>query len=183
MKIPNKFQFHNPRKSLLIVTGKQTARFYMADEQSINEIGSFSVEKPKYTDREGRFEGRTKNGMYGSGSVYENKKKRILDEFFNKMHDQLDVLKSSDFENIYMFVPDYLKRQIKDHLPKSLQQKLKYAFVGNYTQEHPVRLVKMISDEEEETRTEKKVEPIKPEAQKIYKRAGKTKGVLRKRIY
>lgn len=73
--------------------------------------------------------------------------------------------------SIYLFCPDYMKKQIFKKTPKSFQKMLHITKLGNYIHSHPFELLENIREEEEEKK-EKTVKPIKEKALKILKKTG-----------
>lgn len=141
MKIPNTLeQFTRP--SLLIVTGSQTAKIYLAHDGEITELDAVSVPTPEYSDREGHFMKTGHGEVQGSGSVYEAKEKPIRDEFLGKLSGTLNSLQHNvDIESIYLFAPEHHLNETKEKLPYQLLEKGVVTIPGNYVKDHPTELV------------------------------------------
>ncbi len=138
----------NIRQGLLIAASRQQAVFYEAFQGEMNEIGGFKIEKPRYSDDEGRFATRTKTpGNLGAGSVKEMDDKEIKRNFFNQFEEKLADIKEEKKEGIddvYVFCPDYSITELISKLPEEFRKKLALEIEGNFANEHPVKLLEEI---------------------------------------
>ncbi len=133
-------QFKN-HPTLIITTGKQHAILYLALNGKIKKIKEIMIETPQYSDREGRFERRSKNINLGSGSVYEDDSRdKIINEFLKKIEEKIKNIK--DIKDLYCFCPDYMKNYLKNIIEK--HYKNPKIFSGNYTEKHPFELLEKI---------------------------------------
>jgi hypothetical protein len=164
-------QFKSPH--LLISAGKQEGAFYLADENEITLIDNIKLEKPQYTDREGRFLKSGLGRVFGSGSVYESKDDETTRAFVKKLTERTTHLVfENHIKHIYLFCPTYLANQMEAGLTRDLQDMITYIFFGNYHNQHPfVLLAKIQEYQKVEDRT---VTPIKNEAMNILKKTGAT---------
>lgn len=141
MKIKQELNQFTKSPSLFITTGKQHGIIYLALNGKINKESEVLIEQEKYSDREGRFERRSKSLNISSGSVYEDdsKEKRIKD-FVKNIE---EVLKNyENISNIYCFCPSYIKNYLLGMIKK--YHKKPQVFLGNYTDKHPFKLIEMI---------------------------------------
>ncbi len=148
MKIPRQLPQFNIRRGLLIAASRQQAVFYEAFRGEMNEIGGFEIEKPRYSDDEGRFATRTETpGNLGAGSVKEMDDKEIKRIFFNQFEEKLADIKEEVKEradDVYVFCPDYSITELINELPEELKKKLTLEIEGNFVKDHPVRLLEEI---------------------------------------
>jgi hypothetical protein len=172
MQIEKKLPQFTDQKSLIVVTGRQEAIMYIALNGEIEEKEKLEVKNPGYSDREGFFmsSGGTV-GTYKAGSVYkENITQNLTQQFLAQLQEKLKILaKKEKTKKIYLFCPDYMRKEIINKLPKSLKRDLYTVRSGNYINAHPFALLEAIKEEKEE---EKKnaVAPIKEKAMKILKK-------------
>ncbi len=143
MKIKQELPQFTNSPSLIITTGKQHGLIYLAKNGKITKESEILIETERYSDREGRFERRSKNLNISSGSVYEddNKEKRIKD-FVKNIEEVIKEYKN--IKNIYCFCPDYMKNYLLEMISKySKNPKL---FLGNHTDNHPFELLKKLQN-------------------------------------
>ncbi len=147
MKIEKKLpQFEN-EIALIVATGEQTAKFYLAGRGAINELEVFFEPNPEYTDREGFFEKRMRKD-YGSGSVYEPKKEYVQNKFLRGLLTELKNAREKwKFEAIYFFFPDFVSKEILSALPDEFLKMVRLKITGNFFREHPFKLLRMIQRE------------------------------------
>lgn len=168
MHIKQELPLFENKKSLLIVTGKSVAKFYLALDKEIELIEEFEMPKPstQYTDREGHFKrsGATE-GYIGSGSVHEADKEHFANKFSSELAEKAGLLdKEKEPKEIYLFTPDYMKNKIKEDLGASLKKKIVMEITGNYSENHIFDLLKKIKEENESKNPEK---PISKEARDL----------------
>ncbi len=173
MKISNKLPQFNEEKALFIVTGKQEAKFYIVHKGEINEIDSFEIEKPKYSDKEGWFKRRVRSFVMGSGAPLEPPKQKIIKDFLKKLKEKYKETSShNNFEALYLFTPHYLLPSVKESLPGGT--KIKLTIDGEYYFQHPFKLLEKIK-----RKTEKKKVPEKEEAKKLLEKFKQAAKVIR----
>ncbi len=135
-------QFKN-HPTLIITAGKQHAIFYIALNGNIEKYKEIKIETPQYSDREGRFESRSKNVNLGSGSVYEDDAEaKVITDFINEIEEELKNIK--DIKDLYYFCPDYMKNYLKKAIEKHHHDPR--FFSGNYTDKHPFELIEKIQN-------------------------------------
>ncbi|MFW5888132.1 MAG: hypothetical protein ACOCVY_00245 [Patescibacteria group bacterium] len=172
MRIEQKLPQFSDQKTLIIVTGRQEAVAYIALNGEIKEKERLEVEDPGYSDREGFFmsSGGTA-GTYKAGSVYkENITQNLTKQFLNQLQEKVkNLVKKEKAETIYLFCPDYMKKEIMSKFPKALKKDIQTIRSGNYIGSHPFVLLEYIKKEGEKKK-EKTVTPIKEKAMKILKK-------------
>lgn len=164
------------KKTLIIVASKQTAQFYLAYKDKINEIDYLKIETPVYSDREGFFERSGKGMLYGSGSVYESKDIETRNKFARALANSIkEKIEKQEIASIYLFSPEYMKNEINSHISPEIKKKLICELYGNYSKISPFKLLKMIKGKQNKLKEFKMIRPIKEEAKKILNKTGKIK--------
>lgn len=168
MKIKNELQNIEYKNSLIVVTSNQESKMYLVKNDNIDLVDSFFVETPEYSDREGFFTSSGKRGVYGSGSVYEDKNEYIKDKFNHSLLENLlKEIEINKAEALYMFMPENNKNDVINILPDKIKEIIKMEIYGNYVGEHPFVFLTMIKERLEKEGKNKIVELIKKEAKKI----------------
>ncbi len=131
--------------SLIIAAGSHSAEIYRAYEGEIEKIDSFRMENPTYSDKEGFFSRSGKGMNYGSGSVIETNKEEILGKFTKELASRIEKLfKENNAGSTYIFSPNYIKKSIRDSLSQKIKDCMVYTMEGNFVENHPFDLIKMI---------------------------------------
>jgi len=159
-------EFFNERV-LLVATGNQDAKFYLAHDGQLKAVDSFLIAKPRYSDREGHFKTRGAGKTIRSGAVYENRKQEVRSAFtheFAKRYKQIE--KKHALDKVYLFTPAHIRTHIRTSLPKAQRTKITMVIAGNHYKTHPLRLLKLIKAKSES----KRVKLVSPEERKILKR-------------
>ena len=143
MKISNHLpQFEN-NLTLFIVAGKQEAAFYLAENGEINKTASFKVAKPIYTDSKAI--GGRGNAAYRAVAKAEKEKKSISADFMKEFKSALKILSAENsLSAVYIFCPPTEKASAQAALPAKLKTKLKMLKTGNFTKEHPFKLLEKL---------------------------------------
>lgn len=132
-------QFNN-EKALLVVASEHIVKFYLAANGKIEDIDSFELSNPQYTDREGFFE----SSLF-SGSAYEAKKDYTKKKLYHQLIEKMKEAQNKFFfQSFFLFSPDSSVRGICEELPNEFSKILKFILVGNYVSEHPFKLLKRI---------------------------------------
>ncbi len=169
MKISNHLP-HFKSPTLLVVAGKQEGCFYMAENDGIEQIHSIKLKKPQYTDREGHFESRGGNKVFGSGSVYESQDDETVRSFIKQLTTAIDnLIATHKAENIYLFCPPYLANQIEAEMTRENQKLIGFIFFGNYLNQHAFVLLSKIQEQLRTDNLSNKVEPMTKDAFNILK--------------
>ncbi|MBZ1356328.1 MAG: host attachment protein [Candidatus Nealsonbacteria bacterium] len=136
------------KKSLIIVTGGQSAEIYFVHKGMIDKLDSFKFENLKYSDNEGFFARGGKGMNFGYGGTLEENKQEFIHKFLKELRVLIDKnFKEKEPENIYVFSPDYMKNDLRDSLSKEMQSKIVLSLNGNFTEVHPFDLLKKIKRE------------------------------------
>ncbi|MEX0930334.1 MAG: host attachment protein [Candidatus Paceibacterota bacterium] len=166
MKISEKLpQFEN-ETALLVVTGKQTAVFYIAKDGEIHQVNSFKVNKPKYTDLQGHFETRSHGKTTRAGSAFEPTElsEDAVRNFLKELEEELkNVSRHHTLDSLYVFCPAHVKNRIEKAIPSKLARKEQMVVEGNFFESHPFDLLTKIRK-----RTSRNpIRPLTEAAQKI----------------
>jgi hypothetical protein len=132
------------------VFSKQGAVFYKAHQGEIEKITEFEVENPRYSDREGFFMSRSKDvGTIRAGSVGEVDDDQIKRDFFEKFREALKSYKDNldEADDVYLFAPAKIISDLKEELPKNIQDKIFMEFQKNYRKLHPFKILTKIDEE------------------------------------
>ncbi len=181
MKIASQLEQFNHGVCLLIVTGSQDMRVYIAHDGQIERIHSFRIEKPAYSDREGFYGTRAKgvSSAARSGSVLRPVERSIRLEFKREIKTHLkDVGKNYHIAHVVLFTPKRHQSETVELINKDLQQKITTIISGNYFDEKPFDLIKRYSGAIRKPR----ILPIKESARKILNSAREIMQNPKKRI-
>lgn len=145
MIISKDFPQFEGETALFIVTGRQEADFLKASSGAIEKVADFTIETPRYSDREGHFKMRGHGMTFASGAVYEAKKEKILQDFRREFKKTLKkVLADGSPDRIYLYTPDYMVHEAQKLIPRSLNSVPCKIIQGNFYGEHPFELLKKI---------------------------------------
>ncbi|MGM0629171.1 MAG: hypothetical protein ACQESA_01990 [Patescibacteria group bacterium] len=170
MKIPSKNHQFTGKPTLLLVTAAQDAVLYKAEDGEMYNIMEIIADKKEDSDKPGV--SRTKRpNVVEHGIALEEKQQKLrekaIKDFLGKLEDNLKKTEELErIKSIYLFTPDFMEEGIINALPKEVKNKVEKTFLGNYTKEHPLELVKKIDS----LLAEKRVIPTDEEAAKILKR-------------
>lgn len=131
------------RRALLVVTGKQTAKIFVAAQHEINELDEFKIPKPHYSDLEGfSTHGPRWDQASVSGSEHEIKRQEITNPFLRELRKHVkSALKKTKVTDIYLFVPQYLSRALPKKLTPEARKLLRLEILGNFTHMSPSQLL------------------------------------------
>lgn len=145
MQISEKLPQFEDTPTLLIVAGGQTARFFFAEDGMIDELDMFTIENPKYADREGHFQRSAHGEVYGSGSVYEKDDNAIKNEFYRALQNTLETMsKKHPFDEVILCAPPHSIKETEEHIQPQFRDRITQRITGNFTQEHPTELLKRL---------------------------------------
>jgi len=166
MKISEKLpQFS--KKSLIIVTGGQAGKIYLAYNGEIEKLNEFKIDNPKYSDREGFFVRSGQGKTFGSGAVREENKHKITGEFLKQLKLSIEeIVSKNKIEDFYLLSPDYIKNELYEILSSEIQSKIVLFTEGNFHDSHPFDFLEKIKKEIDE----KKTKIISEEVIKILKK-------------
>jgi len=169
-KVSNQINHINKRNSVLVVTGKQTAKIYELRRGRILQDPSITIANPKYSDREGFQMRRGRGSVWGTPSAYESKDNGAETDFLHSLEKQTTGLtRSKEFDAVYLFAPAECVRRIKKALPAGWLERLEFEYHGNFTKISPTGLLKKITDSMEQDKHNREVE-LKGDARKILRR-------------
>jgi len=171
MKISKDLMQFNGGASLLLVAGREDAKFYIAQNGNISRVDAFRVKKLEYSDREGYSEkrmsgeaGQRHHKISVAGSEYEMKNPMLIHDFLMLVLSEFNkVARRYEIERIYFFCAPYMKKRIKKVFPTVYQRKIIMTIDGDYHAIHPFKLIEIIQGSLES----KKIKIIKPEAKRI----------------
>lgn len=146
MKISRELPQFEGEKAMVLVTGLQDAKIYVAADGEIEEVESFKTEKIRYSDREGHFETRKGGKVLGSGSVYENKDEENVRNFTKELEAKLVRFRNESITKVFLFSPGYVISAIRRALPLSLIAKTEGVVKGNHLDAHPFDILRMINE-------------------------------------
>jgi hypothetical protein len=172
MRVPQNISQTIGAPAMLLVSSEQGAKFYFIENGKINELDSFVVEKPKYTDKEGSFQNKVPNakGAVRGGAAKENLNEKALQDFRKRLKKHIsDILKEHSIPKVYLFCPEHLKNYVTESLPKVIKNKIAITYTGNFYKTHPSLLLDRITKKIENQKKSKKVVATKEEAQKVLK--------------
>jgi len=178
MKIPQNLpQFEN-EKALFIVSGIKEALFLLVHKGEIISQDNFRIVKETVAEeKEGFFIRGGRGKIFEMGAVFEPKKKKIRKEFLEKLKKHFkEIFDKEKIDSVYIFAPGHVLKSIKAQIPTSVQNKIKMAKKGNYTEYHPLKLIEMIVKEKEQ----KRIIPISEEAKKLLDKFKEAKRLFRK---
>jgi len=172
MKIKKGLSRFDKGAALILVTGNLYGRMIYAHEGELEEVSDFNEPKPVYSDREGYFLKSGRGIRYGSGSVYENKKKESVKRFFKKMAGELkEFLKDhNEVGKLYLFNPRATLDEAKRALPASARRLLVCSFGMNFTKKHPFEIVAKITAGKDRIEPDAKIRKIMRSSKKNKRR-------------
>lgn len=170
MKISNDLPQFIGERTLLIVTSKESAEFYLARDGKIMLVDSFDLPTPRYSGREGFFARRGRRGGV-SGAVREEDKIGRMKDFLRQLEKRTKkFLAKQEVAATYLYAPSYLMKQTKLELSQVIRQTHVMSFQGNYHNSHPFRLLEMISSRKSRRAERRRIVPTKDEAAKILRK-------------
>jgi len=156
----------------LVVTGKQLAEVYWAENGKIEHLETIEEPKMQYTDnKEGAFRRMGAQGVSSVGAPYEEKDEVVVKRFMNKMRERLEALFGDrQIDELVLFTPEYIAKNLEEKLPDKAVKSLQYHLYGNYAHHHPFQLLEMIKEKEKEIYGQSI--PRKNEARKLMEKDG-----------
>lgn len=175
MRIEKKLPQFQDQKALLIVSGRQEAILYLAKNGKIRKKEKIEAEDPGYTDKEGFFKSSSRTtGTMKAGSVYKERiTYHVTREYLNQLEEKIkSIFYKEKVKSVYLFCPDYMKKEVLKKIPKKLRNLIHVTKIGNYINSHPFGLLESIKDDQQQEKN-KVVTPIKEKAQKILKKTAR----------
>lgn len=171
MKISEKLPSFQDGRALLIVLGRQVAKIYEGREREINQLEQITVETPTYSDNEGFFQRSGQGQTYGSGSVLEDLSDLVVQEFTRELANRLPDLLRPPVLSLYVFAPEHMKFIIAKVFPAAARPHIKEEFFGNYVEQHPFDLLRMIQEREEARQAGRRAVPTSASASELLGRS------------
>lgn len=135
------------KSTLLLVTSRQDAKAFHIKDREASQLFSFHYNTPEYTDKEGSFNRSGKDGRrQGGGETDINVDKIAYTEFLNELNQYLDKADLDDVEEVVLYASDHLYQQTREHLPKSIQDKITKVIKANVIHEDLNQLVTRINE-------------------------------------
>jgi len=182
MKIPNTVLIDKKEIILLIIASKQGASFYTTEQGKLELLFTCTVPKPHYSDNEGHFKVRSTGNVIRSGSPRELDDSIVMNDFYKVL--KQDIKKNiiiSDYDSVYVTMPEHLKNSFSKTLPANIRKKVKHEINGNYSNEEPLGVLKKFSQLRKELSLNT-TEEIKPEARAILKKSNQARKVIQGKI-
>jgi hypothetical protein len=139
-------QFVNEH-ALIVVAAKQSAELYAAHNGEIEQLDTFTIERPKPDDVEGHFEQSGHGKTIRAGSSYDPNKydEKAQSQFLHELGTHLDAVTHEHARDaVYLFVPEHLKNSVQEALPKDIASQIQHIYSGNLTKQHAFELLKRI---------------------------------------
>lgn len=147
MKISNRLpRFKVP--TLIVVCNPTGGAFYVAHDDEIKKVADFKIEKLQYSDREDF--GRLPNGgVYETGARFERERVIQSKDFKEKFLEAAEfVSRNFGIKKLYLFTAKNISSFLKRVMPKDWKNKIARHQNGDYTKEHPFKILKRIQDGE-----------------------------------
>lgn len=147
MHIPEHLPQFESHRALLVVASKQTAQLYRAHDREIAAAASCTVDTPHFSDNEGfsTYGGRKNKPGSMSGFVREIRDEQIIAPFIKQLCETLDrMISTARVDEIYLFVPQQMRRQIKHALTHPVSAKIKKIIAGNFVKFSPIELLEKL---------------------------------------
>lgn len=144
MKIPEPLHQFKDEDALIVVSGRQDAAFYEAQNGILTEIDSFKIPTPHYSDHEGEIRVSSRGAGIRSGGTRELRHQDIIRDFMHEFKRRIKKLPAT-FSKIYVFAPHQTKNKISDILFEWVQRKADTIIEGNFYYHHPLKVIGRIS--------------------------------------
>lgn len=149
MKISKQLPQFNNKRTLFIVSGKAMAHIYEAHNGIITLLKELEVRLSAYSDREGHFKSRSKDGqIIRSGAVYEEDDNIVKQKLQKSINREINMYsaKRQVYDGLYLYAPRHFMKALKEGLPPKSRDLFIDSFIGNYTQAHPFVLLEKIKN-------------------------------------
>ncbi len=131
---------------LLAVAGDRTAKFFIAGNGEIDEVGVVEELVPEYSDNEGFFGGK-KGGSKGrmGNPNHEVNKEYLFNKFAKKFEEKVAEAEAGKAGlPIYLFAPAFIHQMLIKSLPKAMAARIKLNIEGNFNHATPFELIELI---------------------------------------
>lgn len=144
MKIPKELSLAE-KNILLVVTGKQEAKFFSIKNNTIELIDIIKISNPKYSDDEGFFMKQSHGSIISATNFEKRDAKPVIREFLTVFRERIKKIQPSYLlEDIYLFTPANMKNIIINQFPTKTKHNIKHLIEGNFFYRHPLDLIKKI---------------------------------------
>lgn len=133
MNIPQKLQAHFPNPALIVVADHSHAQFWLAHNDTMEDMEVIEAPKDEYSDKEGRAIGQEISNDHNEHHYIHALVDRIED-FVNE-----DVA-----HHIHLAMPADIAHAIADHSSDDVQAKILMQAHGNFMKEDPLEVVKRL---------------------------------------
>jgi len=131
-----------------VVAGSRSAEIFRAHKGEIESIDLLKMELPIYSAREGFFTRASKGMTFGFGSVFNGKRQGFLSKFAKELGRRIKrIFRENSPENIYIFTPGHMKEIIANALSVEARRAVVLTIEGNFVENHPFDLLKIIKTE------------------------------------
>lgn len=166
--IPKNLPQFSDSPSLFISSGEYEAHFYLAHQGTLEEVESFKMPPREEARGKQAFIGASQTKALGAvthhGAYVEELKRKFQARVDYTIHNLLDEYQ---FQNIYLFSPEYVAKRIIKGLEPNEEEKIKMKFFGEFIKLHPLKLLKMFWKQIELLISVSIVPPITKEGAKI----------------
>ncbi|MBF8280520.1 MAG: hypothetical protein HW383_293 [Candidatus Magasanikbacteria bacterium] len=130
----------------LIAIDSRTAKFYIANEDVIEEISELNYTEPEKHGRQGFFMARASGIVMRSGTLddYRSEKERRRFFFHQVADDLLKRRTRGEFDGLVIFVAKEYKKLFDEALNPAVRQTIVKQVVGDFVHTHPCDLLKKI---------------------------------------
>ncbi len=171
MKIPTNHPQFSDGAALLIVTGKQSAEFFILNQGTAERVDQFEIPKTKYSDNEGKSIRVGRGTSMVSGGSREPDKQQITVEFLRELKKRIrPLLTANEVRSTYLYAPDHLMPHLKEALSATIKKTYAMSFLGNYLGYKPLELIEMIQIRQVRRADKRRVQPSKTEATKLLRK-------------
>ncbi|PIQ91881.1 MAG: hypothetical protein COV70_01790 [Parcubacteria group bacterium CG11_big_fil_rev_8_21_14_0_20_39_22] len=137
-------QFNN-EKAIILVLGKEEGFIFRAKNRNINVVGKFEEKALKYSDRKKDFDIKAGSKTLRVGSPSYSIKSDQRHKFVKKsVINLIAITKREKPDLIYLLLPAYLSKMVRDRLPAEIRRKLVFTVMGNYIRKHPFVILEKI---------------------------------------
>jgi hypothetical protein len=146
MQIKNGLHQFNEGEVLLAVAGDRVAKFYIAGNGEIDQVGEVEELVPEYSDNEGFFGGK-KGGSKGrmGNPDHEVDKGSLFNKFVKKFEAEVAEAEAGKAGlPIYLFAPSFIHKMLIESLPKAMAARIKMNIDGNFNHATPFELIELI---------------------------------------
>ncbi|MFA5052928.1 MAG: hypothetical protein WC565_02645 [Parcubacteria group bacterium] len=147
MKIPSIFYQFKNEKVLVVVSGTERAKLFKTQNGEMEDIGLVSLEKIKYSDKEGTYN--APGGLFRGGSVLDDVSEREKKQFMELLARKYDELRNEKFDYIALLAPSNVLHEIIGcfDIPKTEKEgKVRVIKEGNYLHATPEELFRLLSE-------------------------------------